>query len=138
MARQMTEQQHYLFFDLSERQLGWSIVRIVDVPVFHPIHPGREPCLEKGPVLCLFEGDHVVCGPKVEVQYLQRESSGHVIENAPGLEAGERMGRDRTGIVQAQLGGDSTGGCPPAEVGLAGPCIKEDFGEPAAVVVAGA
>ena len=95
------EQQRNLFFDLGQGQLGRGLVGVVDVPVFHPIHPGRKPCLEKGPVLRFFEGDDEVRALEIEVQYLQREAPGSGLLNASRSEAGKGMGRDGAGIVQS-------------------------------------
>ena len=89
-------------------------------------------------MLRLLEGDDEVCPSQVEFQHLKGEAPGPGIANPSRLEAGQRMGGDGAGVVQSQFGGDATGGCPPAEAGLTDPRIEEDFGEPAAVVVAGA
>jgi hypothetical protein len=121
---------------LGQGLLWRSVLQIVDVPVLHPLDPGWETCLEQGTVFGLFEGDHEVCLPQVEVQYLQGKALGNRIEDAPRPQAGQRMGRDGAGIVQPQLGGYSAGVGLPVEPGLAGQRIEQNFGEAAAIVVA--
>jgi hypothetical protein len=134
----LLQQRLYL---LSQQLQGYrrrGILYVVDAPIVRNVLPLREPLPHQRPMFRFLDGDHTVGARQVASRTLERKTIYTPSRDFQLIQSTQRDRRDASDVVRPVLQRKTSGMRDPVYAAAVGVIIEELFGEPAAVVIAGA